>query len=285
MSKKKIYFGYGSNLNEADWDSTGKYLPWSEALTILEPAFLLDYVPVYHYYSNGRKGGALDVYPHIGGVVEGMLFIPTNEGWNDVDEKEGSPHFYIQTQVEVQTKSREILSALTYTVIPSKQKKEFIAPTKKYAELVESGMMDLGLNPTGQNAAAKNEQYAGICEHVFVYGTLRQGHGRENLMITGRKKPSIKGKIRGDLVDLGEYPGLKDGDGEVVGELHSYDDVTSVLNRLDQIEGFYRHNSQKNLFERILCDVETTNGSVQAWTYRWTDSTGYIINSGDWNQR
>ncbi len=285
MTKKKIYFGYGSNLNERDWNSSGKYSPWSEVLRILEPAYLLDYAPVYHYYSGGRGGGALDVYPRKGRFVEGMLFIPTEIGWQEVNLKEGSPNYYTQTEVQVQTKSGKIVSALTYIVNPDKRKKEFIAPSETYANLVNEGMISLGLNPNGQNAAAINDGEAGICKHIFVYGTLRQGGERESAMKQGRTENPELGKIRGKLVNLGNYPGLIEGEGEVVGEIHTYDDIDSALNRLDQIEGFHSHGYQNNLFERVICDVITNDKVLQAWTYRWNDSNGEIIDSGDWNKR
>jgi len=285
MNKKKIYFGYGSNLNEKDWNSSGKYSPWSEVLTIMEPAYMLDYVPVYHYYSGGRGGGALDVYPRNGGIVEGMLFLPTETGWKHIDSKEGSPDYYAQKEVLVQTVSGKIISALTYVVNPEKREHEFIKPTEKYAKLVEEGMISLGLNPNGQNAAAINEDKAGMCNHIFVYGTLRQGEEREAAMKVGRKKNPELGKTRGKLVDLGGYPGLIDEEGEVVGEIHSFEDIDSALNRLDSIEGFRGHGSQNNLFERVICDVITKDEVFQAWTYRWNNTGGKIIESGDWKER
>ncbi len=280
-----LYFGYGSNLNETDWNSSGKYSPWSEVLAKIEPAYLLDYVPVYHYYSGGRGGGALDVCPRNGGFVEGMLFLPTETGWEQIDSKEGSPNFYTRKEVFVQTMSGKIISALTYVVNPEKREDEFITPDEKYVKLVEGGMISLGLNPTGQNAAAINDDKAGMCNHIFVYGTLRQGEERESSMKQGRKKNPEIGKIRGKLVDLGNYPGLIDGEGEVVGEIHSYEDIDSALNRLDFIEGFRKHGSQNNLFERVICDVITKDKVFQAWTYRWNDSNGKIIDSGDWKER
>ncbi|MEC9118130.1 MAG: hypothetical protein VX854_01210, partial [Candidatus Thermoplasmatota archaeon] len=63
MISTELYFGYGSNLNEEDWNSSGNYLPWKEALEVHKAGILLDYRPLYHYYSHGRKGGALDIKP------------------------------------------------------------------------------------------------------------------------------------------------------------------------------------------------------------------------------
>ena len=285
MISRELYFGYGSNLNEEDWNSSGNFLPWKEALKIYKPGLLLDYIPLYHYYSSGREGGALDVKPVKGGVVNGMLFLPTSKGWKNVDKKEGNPHYYSRKVVSVQTTSGELLQAVTYIVVDEKKEEYFIEPNEKYRKIVESGMKQLGLNPMGQNAAARNEETLSMCNNVFVYGTLKQGHSRENSMIESRIGNPKFGKIQGELMDLGAFPGLIQGAGDVIGEVHTYSEIGSVLDRLDRIEGFYAYGAPDNLFERILCNVETTDGIIQAWTYRWTGSEGTRIESGEWSKR
>ncbi|MEC9173583.1 MAG: gamma-glutamylcyclotransferase family protein, partial [Candidatus Thermoplasmatota archaeon] len=124
-----------------------------------------------------------------------------------------------------------------------------------------------------------------MCNNVFVYGTLKQGHSRESLMINGRKGLPKFGKIQGGLIDLGEFPGLIQGVDDIIGEVHSFSEIRSVLDRLDRVEGFYAHGAPNNLFERILCNVETTDGVMQAWTYRWTGSEGIRVESGEWSKR
>ena len=285
MTSRELYFGYGSNLNKEDWNSSGNFLPWEEALEIQEAGFLLDYIPLYHYYSSGRKGGALDIEPVKGGVVSGMLFRPTSKGWENVDKKEGNPDYYSRKVVLVQTISGELLEAVTYIVVDEKRKEHFIQPNEKYRKVVEKGMIELGLNPVGQNAAARNEETLCMCNNVFVYGTLKQGFTRENSMIDGRKGDPVYGKIQGELIDIGPFPGLIQGENEVIGEVHTYSEIGSVLERLDTIEGFYAHGASNNLFERILCNVETKNGIMQAWTYRWIGSDGILIESGEWSKR
>ena len=284
MVSTELYFGYGSNLNEEDWDSSGNFLPWKEALEIHKSGFLLDYIPTYHYYSSGRKGGALDIKPVKGGVVSGMLFRPSPQGWKNVDKKEGNPDYYSRKEVPVQTVSGELLRAVTYVVVNDKREEHFIQPTEKYRKIVERGMEQLGLDPVGQNAAARNDEAQCICNNVFVYGTLKQGHSRESSMINGRKGLPKFGKIQGELIDLGAFPGLIQGANDVIGEVHSFSEIGSVLDRLDRIEGFYAHGAPNNLFERILCNVETTDGIMQAWTYRWTGSEGTSVESGEWNK-
>tara|TARA_B100000902_G_scaffold226603_1_gene215200 strand:+ start:3459 stop:4316 length:858 start_codon:yes stop_codon:yes gene_type:complete len=285
MTNDELYFGYGSNLNEDDWNSSGHYLPWKEALQLQTAGFLLDYVPVYHYYSSGRKGGALDVRPLKGGVVSGMLFRPSMDGWINVEKKEGSPNYYSRKSVQIQTISGELLEAVTYIVVTEQRKNYFVEPNEKYKKIVENGMYQLGLDPKGQNAAAENREDLSKCNHVFVYGTLKQGFLRQESMLKGRVATPHSGKIRGELLDLGAYPGLIQGDNEIIGEIHSFNDISPVLDRLDEIEGFYGHGSSNNLFDRILCNVETTDGMKQAWTYRWIGLNGTPIESGEWTKK
>ena len=285
MTIEELYFGYGSNLNEDDWNSSGDFLPWKEALQIYNQAYLLDHIPVYHYFSKGRGGGALDVQPLKGGTVNGMLFQPTVEGWENVEKKEGSPNYYFPKKITVQTITGELLEAITYMVVEHRKEGEFIQPSKKYQKIVHEGMKNLELNPDGQNGAAVNDESVSMCNNVFVYGTLKQGFSRENSMKEGRNGSPRPGKISGVLMDLGPFPGLVQGDNEVIGELHSFTEIKPALDRLDEIEGFYGYGKSFNLFERILCNVETDNGKMLAWTYRWIGSDGIPIKSGEWSKR
>ncbi|MFL2978330.1 MAG: hypothetical protein ACJZ59_04675 [Candidatus Thalassarchaeaceae archaeon] len=39
------------------------------------------------------------------------------------------------------------------------------------------------------------------------------------------------------------------------------------------------------MYDRILIDVTTASGIVQAWTYRMREQAGSRIESGDWKRR
>ena len=69
------------------------------------------------------------------------------------------------------------------------------------------------------------------------------------------------------------------------GELHQYTQIGEVLKRLDQIEGHGGVGKSDNLYDRILIDVTTASGIVQAWTYRMREQAGSRIESGDWKRR
>jgi gamma-glutamylcyclotransferase (GGCT)/AIG2-like uncharacterized protein YtfP len=293
MSSQKIegdymhlpYFGYGSNLNEEDWNRGKKRTAWDKTILPIETAYLLDYAPVYHYYSSTRKGGALDVIQTRGARTPGVLFEIQEGELRTLNRKEGAPNAYHQERVHVQTNNGDIIEALTYIVNDDRRENHFVQPTTEYIQVVREGLVRFGLNPEAQDAAAKDESDDALCSYIFVYGTLREGETRAPLMIENRIGPWISGTVQGELRDLGFYPALIQGKGHVHGELHQYKRITDVLEQLDRIEGYERIGDSENLYERILIDVTTDNGIIQAWTYRMRKQVGSKIESGDWKRR
>lgn len=92
----------------------------------------------------------------------------------------------------------------------------------------------------------------------------------------------------GILYDLGEYPALVDGDGEVKGELYVVSDA--LLVELDGYEGYRPTDDDTSLYVRERRDVRITDDEVEDETEAWV----YIYNrdlpddaepvaSGDWN--
>ena len=70
-----------------------------------------------------------------------------------------------------------------------------------------------------------------------------------------------RGKTRGRLLDLGQYPGLVTGVGQVKGEVYRIDDP-ELLPVLDQEEGYN--------FERSRVFATLASGRhVQVWVYRY----------------
>jgi len=70
-----------------------------------------------------------------------------------------------------------------------------------------------------------------------------------------------EGTARGDLLDLGRYPGMIDGAGRVRGEIYQLDDL-ELLPVLDREEGYN--------FERRRAIVTLANGRrARAWVYRY----------------
>ncbi len=95
---------------------------------------------------------------------------------------------------------------------------------------------------------------------VFVYGTLKRGECRCRLW-PRRPLQVSEATVRGALYDLGPYPALVDGPDRVAGELWTFrpEDVQPVLQRLDQVEGFYP-GAKRNLYERRVVECQTDDG-------------------------
>ena len=280
------YFGYGSNLNEEDWNQNSNRTAWNKTIRPIKVAYLLDYAPIYHYFSSTRNGGALDVIQKRGARTPGVLFEIQEGELRTLNNKEGVPNAYHQERVHVQTIDGEIIEALTYIVNDNRRKNQFQKPTADYVQAVRDGLIRFGLSPEIQDSAANNEFGAALCNYVFVYGTLREGEDRAAVMTQNRISPWISGTVQGELRDLGFYPALFQGKGCVHGELHQYEQITDTLSRLDIVEGHEKVGNPNNLYERILIDVITDSGSIQAWTYRMCGKKkGARIESGDWKNR
>ena len=115
---------------------------------------------------------------------------------------------------------------------------------------------------------------------IFVYGTLKRG---------GRLHPAIKdsifsvteGTTSGQLLNVGSFPGMITGDRKIKGELFEVD--PEVLPTLDYIEG-YQGPGKHNLYEREVVSVETENGNVEAYCYKWGGGHGYpTVYEDEWD--
>lgn len=103
---------------------------------------------------------------------------------------------------------------------------------------------------------------------VFVYGTLLRGMSRANAMANSMFLGHAE--TRGDLYDLGHYPGLVDGVGLVLGELHEVDART--LAKLDVIEGYDPDIPEQSLYRRETRVVTCLNDG------RATEAEVYLYN-------
>jgi len=122
--------------------------------------------------------------------------------------------------------------------------------------------------------------------YLFVYGTLLDEENEFAIYLKQNCSFYIKGKFKGRLYDLGEYPGaiLGGTNGYVQGSIFELKDAEEVLARLDDYEGFGEDQEQPNLFTREKVLVETNNGQIECWTYLYNLSlNGFrIIESGDY---
>ena len=287
------HFGYGSNLDLDDWKKWCDDHSRKSSEMQVEPGifFLPDYELAFHYESGIRGGGALDVVKLRGHAVAGKLFKVTGDGWGSLDAKEGSPSSYEQKQVEVLSENGELRTAITYVVASGRIEENHVPPRPNYIEIVKRAYDHYGITkayPWAKDqllASAKGKVTKSAVNHLFIYGTLRDGEERSGKLSEFSSKVYKDCKIRGRLIDLPEgYPGLISGDGSVVGEIHHTPKIQNVLKILDNdVEDFKGYGEDGSLFHRVL----TYSNDIPCWTYVYAGSPddGPVIESGDWLKR
>jgi gamma-glutamylcyclotransferase (GGCT)/AIG2-like uncharacterized protein YtfP len=122
---------------------------------------------------------------------------------------------------------------------------------------------------------------------LFVYGTLRPGAAA-----FGQVAPYVQRLVAAtlagaELYDLGPYPVLVEGDGQVVGEALYLNSslYRFALHRLDRYEG-YNAVTNSGLYVRRERDITLAGGErVAAWVYLGTRQQtvgARRIVGGDW---
>ena len=93
---------------------------------------------------------------------------------------------------------------------------------------------------------------------IFVYGTLKKGY-RNHRLLEGSNFIG-EGRISGyDIYDLGSFPGIIGGTGEVLGELYEINQET--LKRVDRLE------SEGYLYSRLPVEVNQKDCLIKAAAY------------------
>jgi gamma-glutamylaminecyclotransferase len=116
--------------------------------------------------------------------------------------------------------------------------------------------------------------------HVFAYGTLMKGQPDHGLLEQGQIKSIVRASISGELIDLGDYPGLRLSSyskGRVSGELIEVEALDRVIGAVDNEEG--------PAFRREIVNVTLEDGrSHFAWTYVLASDAGHypVIESSEW---
>ena len=110
---------------------------------------------------------------------------------------------------------------------------------------------------------------------VAVYGSLRQGHGNNRLLIDSEFLNTELSVSEFTMHSLGGFPALVEGTDRVVIELYGVDDLTFA--RLDQLEGYPTMYNRRQ--------ITTSHGD--AWVYfmealHW-GSDG-VVEGGDWTK-
>ena len=287
-----LYFGYGSNLDWDDWKSwcEKKNLRY-DGLVEISPCWLPNYSLKFHYFSDGRKGGAADVVETgRGHAVPGVLFRMNDVTLEVMDRKEGTEvEAYERRNIKVILPNGTFVDAMTYCVTQKSREERFIQPTNTYSNLIKQGLEKRKL-PIGElKNAIEDFSPSYPIEKVFVYGTLMHGEIRNPTLMSssiGEPQPATS---RGVMLNLGDYPGMIAGDeGIIQGEVYQIDQVYPTLQTLDAIEGFYGYDSPHSLFTRTIVQIDSEHGPEWAWTYVYNQQEGEEftkVDSGDWRNR
>lgn len=287
----EYYFGYGSNLYWEDWEKwCARRGCVGEGLRIRGTGCLPDWDIVFHYRSTSRQGGALDIMPRTGQIVEGAIFEVDDRTWKALNRKEGAGQRYERIgTVALDERGREI-PVVTYRVRKEHQT-NFVRPTDDYLKVVEQGLAAFGLSSQTLRAAARGERPPLIVDGLFVYGTLLQGEMRWPVLRKYGVTSVKPARAAGQLFDLGNFPGmiLSTAPSHVVhGEFVQVEDLSAALERLDIVEGFHGFGEPESLFRRTVTRVTLDDGTDhRAWVYEFARSPdgSSRISSGDWRVR
>jgi len=285
MTQNRLYFGYGSNLDWNDWvRHCEKNNASPDGLKEREPAWLVGHHLKFHYHSKGRGGGAADVVP-INDVhaTPGALFDVEEDAWSTLVAKEGSPFYYEEKNVLVIGSDGQLHEAVTFVVCNERKKPDFQRPSDEYHGLILDGLCERGLPTKGLEMAMLHTFDSPTINHLFVYGTLMSGQSRFNQLepyVHSQQDASVVGHLH----HLGDYPGMKWGDGVVHGQLMELENVEACLERMDAIEGFLGFGRNDSLFDRTIVQVRTERGIVWAWSYVYAGDVDddSIIGHGRW---
>ncbi|MBE9666619.1 gamma-glutamylcyclotransferase family protein [Mucilaginibacter boryungensis] len=108
------------------------------------------------------------------------------------------------------------------------------------------------------------------CRHMFIYGTLLSADNDFGAYLKKNSTYISPGSFSGLLYDMDEYPGAVHKPGitnRVYGNIILLNDDPSVLQTIDEYEGYGKNEEQPNLFVRELVPVETALGVINCWVY------------------
>jgi gamma-glutamylcyclotransferase (GGCT)/AIG2-like uncharacterized protein YtfP len=124
-------------------------------------------------------------------------------------------------------------------------------------------------------------------ELVFIDGTLMTPFNRGGRRVIDQHlAPVGRGSIAAALFDLGIYPAaVPASDGRVWGEVYEATQPFTVLQTLDELEGYRPGEPETSLYTRVLTPVTLEDGrNVHAWAYFYNAPLGRAerIESGDY---
>ena len=115
---------------------------------------------------------------------------------------------------------------------------------------------------------------------IFVYGTLLKGLERAHVLSSS---PCLGPALaQAQLFDLGSYPGIDEGNDNVIGEL--YEVTPETLAELDSIEGYFENSPESSLYLRKTFTAQkfADGSTVDVQAYFYSGPSGTIIEDGDY---
>lgn len=114
-------------------------------------------------------------------------------------------------------------------------------------------------------------------QRLFVYGTLKKGFALHQHLVNHKAKFLGAARLqKAQLINLGWFPGVIDGDAEVQGEL--YEVSADNMKTLDIIEG------NPTVFKRETRTVHMGDVGIESEVYIYQRETGNekVVEGGDW---
>lgn len=278
-----LYFGYGSNLNRADWANACEAEGIDPAeLEPLYPAYLPDVALSFNYFSDSRRGGVLGLVDAVGCLVSGYVFRATTRAWKLLDKKEGHPVAYRRITMTALTHDGRHVDVETYRVNPA-QERRFVEPLSEYLAICLTGRKDLHLETESLIAAAHDKAPQPV-DSLFAYGTIMRGESRFSIVAAHGLHCALMADTLGRLVLGPHYPGfLPEGMNRAYGDYFRSKNIAGLLASLDEIEGFLGFGKQGSLFRRSLCKAHVGDGRERlAWVYHICDTSLPGMPKPDW---
>jgi len=101
--------------------------------------------------------------------------------------------------------------------------------------------------------------------YLFVYGTLLKNYNHPNFIYLKKyAKFKYKAVTKGNLYKISWYPGLKNANGLVYGEVYKIKNI-KLLKILDNYEGCnYKEGYE---YQRVIKKITVKNKKIKAYTY------------------
>jgi len=296
--KSLFYFAYGSNMSRSRMASRGVY--WEKAM-----AGTLEGHTLKFNKDSGSKGtGYANIVKSKTHRVEGILYKLEDVYDTEIlDMYEGYPDHYERKEIKVIGPDGKKIDAFVYKANPKKIKAD-LKPTKSYLAYLLAGSKYLSKEYHDWLKLTEISEKAKQTLRVFVYGTLKRGHGNhanyclksrsvENAVLAGRlydsglpyvhvetgdqyvdgsKSVSEDFKMQEELQNIVKAddcyftdPSPDNACGIVHGELVTYDNWDAITG-LDRLEGF--NPKGRSHYKRILTTCRNKAGEeVSCWVY------------------